>query len=294
MKKFILLILIIISITALIYFLPRTCPLRQQEKITGKNVIQDAQLERGLELLRIRKDKDALAIFEKILVTQPEDLDALWGKAEVARRLREYQQAEKLLNQILSNNPSHTSSLISLAYIRYKDDKLDESLKLVREALKQTDIDTRNKALAYMMLGSINGRRAKKGGFFSKLTYGTQIKNHFLKAKEIAPDLPEVHLGLGTFYLLAPAIAGGDLNKAVEELELTVKIAPEFATPHARLAQAYQKKGNAEKYNFHLNRAKELDSENEVLKEFRDGSQVNLKVSPKRDSSPNEVRTVPN
>jgi len=228
---------------------------------------QGTSIDEAFVLLKARKDNAALDIFEKIIASQPDNLDALWGKAEVLRRSRDYGQSQELLNKILSASPKHIPSLISLSYIRYKDDKLNEALKLIDQVLKTDALDKENQALAYMMLGSINSRRSKKGWVLSKVAYGTHIKGYFLRAKELAPHLPEVHLGLGTFYLLAPAIAGGDLNKAFQELELTVKLAPEFATANARLAQAYKKKGDLEKYNFHLQRARELDPKNEVLNE---------------------------
>jgi tetratricopeptide (TPR) repeat protein len=219
--------------------------------------------------LKARKDNEALVIFEKVLASRPDNLDALWGKAEVKRRAHKYKEAQVLLSEILKQNPEHLSSLISLAYIRYKDDKLNEALSLINRAINASSLDKENAALAYMMLGTINSRRTEKGWFFSKIRYGTQIKCYFLKAKELAPHLPEVHLGLGTFYLKAPAIAGGNLDRAVQELEAAVRIAPDFATANARLAQAYKKKGELEKYNFYLLKAKELDPENEALKELQ-------------------------
>jgi tetratricopeptide (TPR) repeat protein len=231
---------------------------------------QNTSIDEAFVLLKTRKDNAALAIFEKILFTQPNNLDALWGKAEVLRRSRDYQQSEELLNKILSTNPKHVPVLISLSYIRYKDDKINEALKLINQVLKTDSLDKENRALAYMMLGIINSRRSAKGWFFSKIRYGIQIKCYFLKAKELAPHLPEVHLGLGTFYLKAPAVVGGNLDRAFQELELAVKIAPDFATANARLAQAYKKKGNLEKYNFYIRRARELDPKNEVLKEIKD------------------------
>lgn len=229
---------------------------------TGNQEIEEAN-----NLLKARKDRQALAIFQEILKIQPDNLEARWGKAEVLRRERDYQEAENLLKTILKENPRQPSSLISLAYIRYKADKLNEALKLVNRALENCRSDSENKALCFMMLGTINSRRSEKGGFFSKIRYGTHIRGYFLKAKALAPQLPEVHLGLGTFYLLAPKIAGGNLNNAIAELELTVKLAPDFATANARLAQAYQKNGLEEKYEFYLNRAKTLDPDNEALKE---------------------------
>ena len=251
----------------------RVCPFRSVSAIPKieniKSVEHATSLDEAFALLKVRKDNDALVVFEKILADEPGNLDALWGKAEIKRRAHKYKEAQALLSEILKQNPNHVSSLISLAYIRYKDDKLNEALQLINRAINASSSDKENEALAYMMLGTINSRRSAKGWFFSKIRYGTQIKCYFLKAKELAPHLPEVHLGLGTFYLKAPAIVGGNLDKAVQELETAVRIAPDFATANARLAQYYEKKGDLEKYNFYLNRAKELDPQNEVLQEFK-------------------------
>lgn len=222
----------------------------------------------ALLLLKTRKDKEADAIFTEVLIESPENLDALWGKAEVLRRSRDFKDSESIFKKILSKNPTHYPSLISLAYIRYKDNGLLDALKLVNQVLHGRCLDKETRALAHMMLGAINSRRSASGCFLNKVRYGTQIKCFFLRAKELAPDLPEVHLSLGTFYLLAPAIVGGNLKKAVEELGLAVKLAPDFATANARLAQAYQRKGNPEKYSYYLKRAQELDPQNEVFQEL--------------------------
>lgn len=224
--------------------------------------------ENLLKYLKLRQDNLAQKEAEKILAIAPDDLCALWGKAEILRRTYKFTDAQKLLKQILAGCSGHAPSLISLAYIRYHDHKFPEALKLLKEALKQPDLDRENKAMAYMLIGSINAKRAMQGGFLSKVLYGTRIMGYFERALAFAPDLPEVHLGLGTFCLLAPKIAGGDVDRAIEELEWAVKLAPDFATPQARLAQAYKEKGNIEKYNFYLKRAKELDPDNEVAKEI--------------------------
>ena len=231
--------------------------------------VKPASLPDAFLLLKNRRDKEALAIFDKILKEQPDNLGAFWGKAEVLRRDRQYAQAENILNQILKKEPQHAASLISLAYIRYKDNKLSKAQELAKQVLGGAYADKENLALAYMMLGAINSGRSARGWFFSKIRYGTQIQCYFLRAKELAPDLPEVHLGLGTFYLLAPGIVGGNLSKAIKELELAVKIAPDFATANARLAQAYKRKPDLGKYNFYVARAEALDPANEVLKELK-------------------------
>ena len=237
--------------------------------LAAQEIKQDVLLNDALMLLKFRKDQAALVDFEKILSQHPDNLDALWGKAEVLRRARHYKEAESMLNEILKKDPKHIPSLISLAHMRYKEDSLNEALRLIRQVLDADCPDKENRALAYVILGGIKSRYASKGGLLCKIKYGPGIKSYFLQAKELAPDLPEMHLALGSFYLLAPKIIGGNLEKAIKELEYTIKIAPDFATANARLAQCYKKKGDLEKCNFYLNRAKELDPANEVLQELK-------------------------
>ena len=253
----------------------RFCPFRAISALQKVGYIKKAEAEKEVSIneafrqLKVRKNREAMAIFEKVLLKQPGNLEALWGRAEVKRRMRQYSDAESILNAILKKNPQHHSALISLAYIKYKEDKLNEAQQLVNKVLEKDCPDRENEALAYLMLGTINSRRCAKSWFLAKIKYCTQMKFYFLKARALAPDLPEVRLGLGTFYLLAPAIAGGNLNQAQEELSLAVKMAPDFATANARLAQAYKKKGDLEKCNFYFQRARELDPENEALKELK-------------------------
>jgi len=228
---------------------------------------KDALITEAIAMLKVREDKQALSVYQKILEQDPEDSDALWGKAEIYRRRRQFSEAEAVLNEILKNDPCHASGLITLSYLRYNDNRLDEALDLINKALAVPGLDDENKALAYMMLGTVNSRRSSQGWVFSKLKYGTQIKSYFVTAQSLAPGLPEVHLGLGTFYLKAPAIAGGNLDKAIDELQTAIKIAPSFATANARLAQAYKKKGDLDNYNLFLRKAKELDPGNEALAE---------------------------
>lgn len=241
------------------------------KEVTTKDPVisrpKSALIFQAMKLLKCRKDSEALAKFEQILSEEPLNLDALWGRAEILRRRRHYQAAATLLNQVLAAKPHHVPSLISLANIKYKEGRLEDAGALIKQVLSIGAGNKDNAALAYLMLGTIDTKHIPESWLLGKIKYAARIKNYFLKARELAPDLPEARLALGTFYYLAPVIIGGSLDKAVEELETAVKLAPGFATANARLAQCYKKKGLLEKYNFHLALAKELDPENEVLKE---------------------------
>ncbi|MCM8795723.1 MAG: tetratricopeptide repeat protein [Candidatus Omnitrophica bacterium] len=238
-----------------------------QSKNSKEILILGPSLDKLTEYLKSRKDNLALNEAKKILATDPNNLLARWAEAEILRRWYKFEEAEAKLKEILAQYPLHPESLISLAYIRYSDNRLSEAEDILKRLLRIETLDKENKALVYMLMGCIHTKKSKSGPF-CKIIYGLNIKRYFLKAKELAPDLAEVYLGLGTFYLLAPKFAGGDIDKAIVELECAVRLAPEFATANARLAQAYKKKNDWVKFNFYLTRTKELDPENEVLKEL--------------------------
>lgn len=276
-KSTLVLLIFIAGIIPFFIFRDRRCSLIRysakeitEEEPAGNIDIKNCT-QNLLKYLKIRKDNLALKEAGKILSIEPDNTCALWAKAEVLRRTYKFKESEEQLNQILSKYPEHPPSLISLSYIKYHNNDFKEALEILQRLVNQPGLDRENLALSYMLIGSINAQRASQGGFLCKIAYGMRIRGFFEKAKTMAPDLVEVHLGLGTFYLLAPGIGGGSLNKAIEELEYALQLTPDFATVNARLAQAYKEKGDLEKYNFYLQRAKELDPENEVLyEELRD------------------------
>lgn len=227
-----------------------------------------AGLDSALRLLKQYRDSEALAAFEEVLEAEPGNLDAAWGRAEVFRRQKKFAAAKQIFNEILVQDPDHASALISLAYLRYKDGEYKPAIESLQKVLRKAGLGKEDRAMAYILIGAVNSKKAMQAGLWSKILYGTRIKGYFLKAVELDPDLAEAHLGLGTFCLMAPSIAGGNIEKAIEELEYAVKLAPAYATAFARLAQAYQKKGDKDKYHFYLKQAQELDPENEALKEL--------------------------
>jgi len=269
MRKYILfsIAILVLIVTIIAVFIRLSRPKLEVPQLSKEATLS---IDDSTEFLRQRKDKEALAQFDKILSIDPDNIEALWAKAEALRRQRKFYDSQLLLEKVLIKYPRHYPSLNSLAYIKYKDDDTRAALELVNKILASDDCDRQNRALAYMMLGTINSKISSLSGIFGKINYAMRIKGNLLKAKELAPELAEIRLALGTFYLLAPGIIGGDIDKAVEELTTAVEISPNFATANARLAQAYKIKKSIGKYNLYLARAKELDPGNEVVAELEE------------------------
>ncbi|MDD2680203.1 MAG: FAD:protein FMN transferase [Candidatus Omnitrophica bacterium] len=197
-------------------------------------------IDAALDLLRVRKDKAALAILDKVLLSEPKNPQAIWGKAEVFRRAGQDRLAELMFREVLDIKPDYSPAWTSLAYLKYKEGNLRAAFNFTQQAFILSADNPDARALTYMLLGLIGSARPFNGGFVSRINRGMELKSYFLKAVRLGPELPDTHLALGIFYLAAPVLEGGNFKKGIRELEYALKIAPEFAAARALLTQAYK------------------------------------------------------
>ncbi|MFH1363379.1 MAG: tetratricopeptide repeat protein [Candidatus Omnitrophota bacterium] len=223
----------------------------------------------GLVYLSQHKDKEAEATFEQLLNSSSLVVLAEWGLSEVYRRQKKTAASEKILTKSIKDNIDFSPAYITYAYLKYTqaDFKaaINLSLKVIRQG--QANVDLSNYARAFLIYAGSKGMIASRGGPLSKLINGTQVLPNLKRAEKLKPDSAEVLFGLGNFYFLAPAIAGGNLDKALTYLERTIEVDPLLADAYVRLAQLYKLRQNNRKYEFYLNLAKNIDSENELLKD---------------------------
>jgi len=110
---------------------------------------------------------------------------------------------------------------------------------------------------------------AHNGGPIVKILNGTQVFPHLDRARKLLPDSAQVYFGLGAYYLLAPGIAGGDLDKAQAHLLRAITLDPKLADAYVRLAQVYKARGNEAKYEYYLNKALEIDPKNVLANDIK-------------------------
>ncbi|MFA5115301.1 MAG: tetratricopeptide repeat protein [Candidatus Omnitrophota bacterium] len=220
----------------------------------------------GLIYLNQHKDDQSRNMFSEILKMEPNLLEARWGIAEVLRREHELKKSRGILEEIIKAEPKFYPAYNSLAYIDYLEGDFEGAVSLAEKVLKQgrEAADLSNYVRAYLILGGAKGMIAHRGGPFSKVINGTAVLPNLKKAQELKPNSPEVFFGMGGFYLLAPGLAGGDINLAIAYLEKAVKTDPMFADAYVRLAQAYMVKGDDAKYELYLRKALEIDPKNEL------------------------------
>jgi len=227
----------------------------------------------GLVYLNLHKDKEARETFDRILAIEPKTIEAKWGKAEVLRREHDIKKSQEFINEVIKENPLFAPAYITLAYLKYRQMDFNEAVRLANEVLKMGEdkVDQSNHVRAHLILAGAKGMIAHYGGPFSKAINGTSVMPNLKRAQKMQPDSAGVAFGLGSFYLLAPGFAGGNLNKAEEYLKKAITLDPLFADAYVRLGQLYKIKGDNVKYKDYLNKALEIDPQNELALDIKSG-----------------------
>lgn len=225
----------------------------------------------GLVYLNEYKPRQAENIFDKITGLDSKISEARWGKAESLRRRHQLEESKKILKEVIKSNPDFSPAYITLAYINFSQHNYNKAVELVYKVLKQgrEKVDLISYTRAYLILAGSKGMIAHDAGPIAKVIHGTKILPNLRKAQELMPNSAGVHFGFGAFYLLAPTVIGGDINKAEESLKQAVRADPLFADVYVRLAQVYQRKGDIEKYKLYLEEALRLDSGNELALDIK-------------------------
>ncbi len=282
MKKVFLLILILFACSSVLYPMDWKSLHNKADSVSlsvaQDNVAKnpdflDNQYVLGLVYLNLHQDHAAYQIFTTLLNNNPGKIELKWGLAESARRLHDSKKAESLLNEVIKQDSHFAPALISLAYIEYFKMDFKASVQLATKVIQQgqDNVDLSNYARAYAMYAGSKGMLAHYGGIISKAIDGLAVKTNLDKAEKLQPNSPAVLFGIGSYYLLAPAIAGGNKSKAEDYLNKALKVDPFFADVYVRLAQLAKIKGEKEKYGTYLNKALEIDPGNELALDTKSG-----------------------
>lgn len=227
----------------------------------------------GLVYLNLHKDKEAEDAFNRVLALDSKIIEAKWGLAEVLRRQHNPDKSENILKDVMKSAPEFSPAYITLAYIRYIQMNFNEAVRLANKVLEQgrKRVDLSNYVRAYLLRGGVKGMIAHYGGALSKVINGTAVLPNLKSAEKLQPESAGVKFGLGSFYLLAPSLAGGDLEEAQIYLKKAIEVDPLFTDAYVRLAQLYKIKGDSQKYNEYIKKALEIDPKNELALDVSSG-----------------------
>jgi len=227
----------------------------------------------GLVYLNLHQDLQAQDVFKKALDANKQMYWAKWGLAESLRRQHRSDMAEPILNEVLTINAQFPPACVSLAYIKYMRMDFDGSVKLALKVIDQgrERVDLSNYVRGLALYAGAKGMIAHYGGVLSKAINGLAVKPNLDKAEKLQPDSPAVLFGLGSYYFLAPVIAGGDKNKAEVYLKRAIEADPLFTDAYVRLAQLYNIRKDRNKYDLYMSKAVDIDPSNELILDARSG-----------------------
>lgn len=134
---------------------------------------------------------------------------------------RRYEEAKGRLAEAVKEAPSDAEARAYLGMaLHHFDFDLDGALAQLEEAARLEP----GRAQYQLWLGMVYGEKAGRVGIFKAAHYAGKCKSAFEKAVELDPKDPAARESLIQFYLHAPSIAGGSLQKAKEQAEVLRRV----------------------------------------------------------------------
>jgi tetratricopeptide (TPR) repeat protein len=128
--------------------------------------------------------------------------------------------------QLQIDGPSATAesyNLLCRAYFMLED--WDQGIAACERA---RELDPK-KGEYYMWLGRIYGEKADHAGVFSAAELAKRVRSDFERAVELDPNSWEARTDLAEFYLEAPGIVGGSINRARHQADVIMSLNPAMA-----------------------------------------------------------------
>ncbi|HET6229944.1 MAG TPA: tetratricopeptide repeat protein [Longimicrobiaceae bacterium] len=142
----------------------------------------------------------------------------LHGQDAVARAqriymTRQYAAARRALEPYARSHPNDARAAFWMGRTYLSQKNADSALVWLQKAV---ELDARPSDY-HLHLGNALGLKGLQSNMLRQAILARQAKAEFERAVEIAPRNVDAHLGLMRFYLLAPGILGGDMDKALAE-----------------------------------------------------------------------------
>ena len=159
---------------------------------------------------------------------------------EKAKQLAEdknFEEAKNILEKIIEENEKDAEALFLLGKMNMALRNFEDASENFEDAV---ELDEANSDY-HFWLGRAYGADAMESNIITKAILAPKIKTQFETAVALDGDNIGARVGLAQFYLQAPGIMGGDVDKAMEQGKALL----ELDEPNGRkiLAQVYQEKG---------------------------------------------------
>jgi tetratricopeptide (TPR) repeat protein len=146
--------------------------------------------------------------------------------------------AAAAITALVKAQPDSAEAHILMARLQLRQGKADDAIDSAEEAV---DLDP-GSAQAHYWLGNAYGSRIGQVGMLSQAMMAPKLRDAFERAVALDPNLNDARGSLVDFYLQAPAVAGGSVEKArAQTQELLKRDPPRGQFALGRIAM-YEKK----------------------------------------------------
>jgi tetratricopeptide (TPR) repeat protein len=199
-------------------------------------------------------------------------------EAIILMREHRHSESRAVLQCVLDAQPDFHPARIVLAHLSYLQKDFTKSYALARQLIaRKKELSKYHYTVSLLLAAGAKGMLTQKHMIRAIPAY-FEITGYFREAKQLMPDSAEVLYGLGSYHLLTPPVAGGDIDKAIVMLEKSRRLTPQNTPVYVRLAQAYRFKGDETAWKKNVDRAMEIDPQDELLLDYLSGEKVFLDV----------------
>ncbi|MCK5138880.1 MAG: tetratricopeptide repeat protein [Thermodesulfovibrionia bacterium] len=209
----------------------------------------EAQYKLGVSYLNESQLNEAYIKFQEALQLNPQNKRSLNALGHISTRFKEYDEAVSYYKRAISIDPHYSDALNNLGVTFLELEKWDEAAKYFKMALKNPLYFTPEKAhlnFGYALYKKGDYREAEK-----------TLKESLIKYPE--SSRPAYILGLVYINL-------GRIEEAIDVLNKTVDLVPDYIDAHWELANAYLRVGDNKKALKHFRMVAENGNNSEKSK----------------------------
>ncbi len=187
-------------------------------------------------------------------------------------------ESRVVLTGVVRLHPDFYPARATLAHLDYLRKDFDRSYEGALQMIdRRKELSRFHFALSLLVASGAKGILVKRNLVRAIAAY-FEVNGYLKEARRQMPDSAEVLYAVGTYYLLTPSIAGGDLDQAAALLEKSRKLTPLNPGVYVRLAQCYRARGLKLAVQQYLDYARYLDPQDELLLDDLSGEKVFLDV----------------
>jgi tetratricopeptide (TPR) repeat protein len=144
------------------------------------------------------------------LATRADSPEASLATANAALQSGQADKALALIASLPQQGQNNAQALNLSCRIHFAVGKWDAAIQDCEQAIRIDPNNARN----HMWLGRALGEKANKSSFFTAFSMGKRVVQEFQRATQLDPQDAEALFDLGSFYVEAPSVVGGGLDKA--------------------------------------------------------------------------------